>query len=265
MTLLRRLGNKSKIANTILSYFPEHRLYIEPFFGAGGLFFSKPKAPYNIVNDIDADVFNLFQVLMTNKQELQKEFAKTPIHTDLIEYWKANQEHEPIKKALRFLHLSNFTLMGKGDTLKLTAYNNAKELVEHNFEPTHDFLKDVQFTNYDFRKFLKSISFNSERPKEKINTFIYADPPYLKTSNNYSHSFTESDTTDLFDCLIETGCRFAVSEFDNDFILAEASKRDLIVNYIGERHNLKNRRTEILITNFEHRQLDLFNPNHQLV
>ena len=59
--ILRRLGNKQAIAHKIIPYFPPHKIYIEPFFGAGGMFFNKPKAKYNIVNDLDSDVFNLFQ------------------------------------------------------------------------------------------------------------------------------------------------------------------------------------------------------------
>ena len=69
--ILRRLGNKKKIAKQIQSYFPKHKIYIEPFFGAGGMFFNKPKAKYNIVNDLDSDVFNLFQVVMNQKEELE--------------------------------------------------------------------------------------------------------------------------------------------------------------------------------------------------
>lgn len=32
--ILRRIGNKSRIAHKILPYFPKHTCYIEPFFGA---------------------------------------------------------------------------------------------------------------------------------------------------------------------------------------------------------------------------------------
>ena len=62
---------------------------------------------------------------------------------------------------------------------------------------------------------------------------------------------------DLFDTLQATGCKFAMSEFDNEFILNQAKERGLNVIIIGERKNLKNRRTEILITNYE-KQKGLF-------
>ncbi len=42
-----------------------------------------------------------------------------------------------------------------------------------------------------------------------------------------------------------------MSEFDNEFILNQAKERNLNVIIIGERQNLKNRRTEILVTNYK--------------
>ena len=48
-----------------------------------------------------------------------------------------------------------------------------------------------------------------------------------------------------------------MSEFDNDFVLNQAKERGLNAVYIGERKNIGNRRTEILITNYE-KQKSLF-------
>jgi len=246
--ILRRLGNKSKIAQDIIKYFPEHKIYVEPFFGAGGMFFNKRKAKYNIVNDLDSDVFNLFQVVSTRLDELKKAFELMPIHSDLLEYWKTNTEEEPIRKALRFLFMSNFTYLGKGTTIGL-ACGDSKGFLMSKIDETAKFLFDVQFANFDFRKFINSLSFRDE--VEQSKSFIYCDPPYLGTNDNYSNSFTEQDSIDLFDTLEATGCKFAMSEFDNEFILNQAKERGLNIIIIGERKNLKNRRTEILITNYE--------------
>mgnify|MGYP003668643780 FL=1 len=105
--ILRRLGNKKKLAEHIQTYFPDHSIYVEPFFGAGGMFFNKPKVKYNIVNDLDSDVFNLFQIVSNNYTELETKFKTMPIHSDLFEYWKENEETDDVMKALRFLFLSN--------------------------------------------------------------------------------------------------------------------------------------------------------------
>ena len=256
--VLNRIGNKKRIARKIQKYFPEHKMYIEPFFGAGGMFFRKPKAKYNIVNDLDSDVFNLFQVVMNQKDELEKALIVMPIHENLFLYWKKNKEIDPIKKSLRFLFLSNFGYMGKPDTLKL-GKNKIKQIIIKNIDKTFEFMSDVLFSNKDFRKFLKAISFRRQREKE--DSFIYCDPPYLGTVDNYSDSFKKQDVIDLFDILQSLSIKFAYSEFDNEFILNEAKKRNLNVNIIGERCNLKNRRVEILITNYENQEsfFDLIN------
>ena len=243
--ILRRLGNKSAIASEIQKYFPPHKIYIEPFFGAGGMFFNKPKAKYNIVNDLDSDVFNLFMVVMNQKDELEKAFYQMPIHSDLLNYWKKNEETDPIKKALRFLFLSNLTHMGGGASIRMQP-RTPKNTFFEKLDETFDKINDLQFYNSDFAKFLKSICFDSM----EFDTLIYCDPPYLNTDDNYSNSFTEQDSIKLFDTLQKTGCKWAMSEFDNEFILNQAKERGLNVHIIGERQNLKNRRTEILITNY---------------
>ena len=260
--ILRRLGNKKKIAFEIIKHFPDHKIYIEPFFGAGGMFFQKPKAKHNIVNDLDSDVFNLFQVVMNQKEELEKAFYIMPIHLDLWNYWKENKETESVKKALRFLMISNFSLLGRGTNLEYSLRSRHKNQFYKYIDLSFDKLNDVKFNNTDFRNFFNELGFNDVdygKPSGERNmTFIYNDPPYLSTMNNYSNNFTEADSIDLFNCLEETGCKYAMSEFDHPFILDQAKQRGLNIIIIGERQNLKNRRTEILVTNYQNTQSELF-------
>ncbi len=70
--ILNRLGNKKKIAEKVHRHVPQHDLYIELFFGAGGMFVNKPLAKYNIVNDLDDDVYNLYQVIWHRPNDLIK-------------------------------------------------------------------------------------------------------------------------------------------------------------------------------------------------
>ncbi len=257
--ILRRLGNKQAIAQDIIKYFPEHKIYVEPFFGAGGMFFNKRKAHNSIVNDLDSDVFNLFNVISNRKDELIEQFNFMPYHQDLLKHWIENKEVDPIKKALRFLFLSNFTYLGKQDTIALcSARLEYQYKFENYLNNANSKLFGVQFANMDFRKFLKSIAFYTDGRDNEGKTMIYADPPYLNQTSTYSdNGWNENDCSDLFDSLIESKCKFGYSEFDHPFILEQAKQRNLNVIIIGERQNLKNRRTEILITNYE-KQKGLF-------
>ena len=249
--ILRRLGNKSRIAQDIIKYFPAHKIYIEPFFGAGGMFFNKPKAKYNIVNDIDSDVFNLFQVILNKRIELSKYLENIPYHDDFWNYCKKTTPKNDIEQAVFFVVLSNFGYLGKDSCLHF-AQRNHKQIAIDNIEETYKYLisGNVQFMNTDFRNVLKRFVFNHASECDITELFTYSDPPYLGTEK-YQTEWTENDVSDCMDITFNSGINGAMSEFNHPFILQQSKERNLNVHIIGERQNLKNRRTEILITNYQ--------------
>jgi DNA adenine methylase len=253
-TVLRRLGNKSKLLDSLLPLLPIHTTYIEAFFGTGSVYFEKPLAKYNILNDLDSDVFNLFMVIKNKKtkKQLEKAFYEMPIHKDLLSYWKKNQETDPIQKACRFLLLSNFTFMGGGDTLRLEN-QNIKQIFYKSLGRTHELLTNASFSNTDASKFINSISY-----KDPKSYFCYCDPPYLDTVDNYSNSYTEALSRELIETLLSKGINFGMSEFDNPIILALAEEYGLEVHYLGERKNIGNRRVEVYVCNYKTNQLKMF-------
>lgn len=222
------------------------------------MFFDKTKAKYNIVNDNDSEVYNVFQVCQTMAKELEAFLYQMPIHDELWRYWKANKETDPVKKAARFLFLSNFGFMGKPNTLRMNNKNAKRDLIE-GIETTNHLLWDVDFMNTDFRNVIKRIPF---KYNDKPRTFVYADPPYLDTTKNYESDWSYSDTCDLFKLQSESGIRFAISEFNHPKVVELANDYKLNQIVIGERMNLKDRRVEMLYTNYiMHPELDLIHAN----
>ena len=249
--ILRRFGNKSKIAADIIQYFPPHSIYIEPFFGAGGLFFNKPRAKHNIVNDIDNEVFNLWYMSKYHLQEMIDEIMETPISQELFEYWKTNKEiNNPIRKAIRFIYLTNISTMGNGGTFCTNVWIFCKKNLIEVVRNIYTNMDEVKFLNKDFREFFSIINFPHGENDKKM-TFIYADKPYSNTRNNYSTDWTSQDDIDLLDILDSTNIKYAVSEFEGSHFESLALEKGLNKIVIGERQNLKNRRVEILFTNYE--------------
>lgn len=250
--LLRRTGNKSKIANKIIEYFPPHELYIELFFGAGGMFFNKPRAKYNILNDLDSEIYNLFTVLRYKKDELAKYCEMIPHHTDFWNECNGREPENDIEKAVYFLVKSNFSYLGSGRTMRIDCYNAKSILLKNIEKPYLELVNNgMVFMNFDFRKVIKSISF-TQQLSDRDKSFIYSDPPYFQTKK-YLKTWTEQDVIDCFDVTFNSGIRAAMSEFDNPFILEQAAARGLNVMPICERQTIKNRNTEILITNYDYK------------
>lgn len=56
-------GGKQQLAPRIVALFPPHDVYVEPFFGAGAVYFSKSPSALEIVNDLDSTLVTFFRVL----------------------------------------------------------------------------------------------------------------------------------------------------------------------------------------------------------
>ena len=251
-SMLRRLGNKTKLLPKLLALFPENiTTFIDMFMGSGAVTFAMvDRAKYIIANDKDEEVFNLFMALKEHKDELIEAIKIMPIHEALFKHWKKQQEYDCVWRATRFLMLSNFGVLGLPDTCRFGFVKN-KKFILSSVDSVFEKISDVQIMACDFREVIKKINWVELTRRTFLESFIYADPPYLETNNNYQESFTEQDTQDLFEILVNSGIRFAISEFDNPFVLDLSQKHGLHVTELGERRNLKNRRTEILITNYE--------------
>lgn len=255
--ILTRMGNKRRIIGKMAKYFPVHKMRIELFFGAGGAYFYLPKPKYSILNDLDDDVSNLYLIIQSRKQELRYQIEILPLSESLIKHWKKNPETDPLLKAVRFLFLSNFTYLGKGDTLRV-GLDNAKESILKNLDATFEYLKNCKILNRDFREVLKCVSF-TKGLNDKEDCFIYLDPIYLETEMNYRvPKWTKIDTLDCLELMKNCGIKAAMSEFNHPFVITEAKKLGLNIITIGERSNIKNKRIEILITNYTVDQGSLF-------
>jgi DNA adenine methylase len=249
MSLLTRPGAKDW--TEYLPLIPYHTRYAEPFFGSGAVYFNKPRAQYNFLNDLDSEVTNAYDMLISHKDELVHYLKMTPYSQDYYKRVLKFEHKNNIERAVMFIVLSNWSFLGKHGTLGVNDCNK-KTMTLNKLEDCYKKLvaNEAQFTNVCFRKFFKTISIRRERSLKE--SFAFIDPPYLDTSNTYNTpKWTAQDSSDLFEVSVNSGWLFGICEFDHTYILELAEKFKLKVNVIGERQNLKNRRTEIFITNYE--------------
>ncbi|AHH05772.1 hypothetical protein CNO14_06300 (plasmid) [Borrelia miyamotoi] len=84
MKLLRREGNKYRYRERIINLFPKHTSYIEGFFGTDSIFFAKPLARYNILNDNSKFIYKFFYILRQDPDLLYKRVRDAIIYDRII-------------------------------------------------------------------------------------------------------------------------------------------------------------------------------------
>ena len=71
-------GSKWTLAEWIVGNMPEHKFYLEPFFGSGAVFFNKAPSEYETINDIDGLVVNFFKACRDYPDDLARAVNLTP-------------------------------------------------------------------------------------------------------------------------------------------------------------------------------------------
>lgn len=77
------IGGKSRLARKIIAKMPPHDIYVEPFCGSAAVFFRKPKAGNEVLNDLNGDVINFFAQLRDNLAAFQRR-ARYRMHSRML-------------------------------------------------------------------------------------------------------------------------------------------------------------------------------------
>jgi DNA adenine methylase len=127
--------------------------------GAGGIYFYKPQAKHNFLNDIDNNIYNLWQAVREHKEELIREIKILPLHEKLWKEYKKKEINDPILKSVIFLMYSNFGVYGRPDTLIYTNDLSKKKIL-NKIDIVFDYIQDAKFMCCDFRKVINKINFS---------------------------------------------------------------------------------------------------------
>lgn len=102
--VLRWHGGKWLQAPRIISFFPPHSVYVEPFGGAASVLLRKPRSYAEVYGDLDGEVVNLFRVLRddVSSSRLVHALELTPFARQEFEEAYLPSD-EPIERARRLV------------------------------------------------------------------------------------------------------------------------------------------------------------------
>jgi len=210
--VLRYHGGKFRIAPWIIERMPEHRIYVEPFGGAGSVLMRKPPSFGEILNDLDGDVVNVFQVLRdpAAAERLADLCRLTPFSRDEFRL-SYEPTDDPVEQARRTVFRS-FAAFGSSSRSNRRTGFRANAFRERHPEPMAWARWPEHIRRYVDR--LRGVVIESRPGLEVIaqqdrpDALFYCDPPYpLSTRTSircdgdigraYSHEMTDEDHREL--------------------------------------------------------------------
>lgn len=188
---MRWHGGKWLLAPWIISHFPAHRTYVEPFGGAASVMLRKPRSYAEIYNDLDDEAVNLFRVLRSDRSaELVEKLRLTPFAR--AEFSAAYEPSEdPVERARRLVSRSFMGFGGDAVRNRTTGFRNDSN--RSGGPPAKDWANYANSLPSLIER-LRGVVIEC-RPAEYViekydapNTVFYVDPPYVHSSRDISGS-----------------------------------------------------------------------------
>jgi DNA adenine methylase len=196
------------LAPWIISHFPEHRTYVEPFGGAASVLLQKPRTYSEVYNDLDGEIVNLFRVVRDDGAELIEKLKMTPFARE--EYRLSFMPCEdPMEQARRTV-IRSFMGFGSNSLCRNIKSGFRANSSRSGTTPAHDWAHYPEVLREIIerlrgvvieRKEAEAIILQHDAPE----TLHYCDPPYVHASRSglmhgwhgYTHEMTDAQHEQL--------------------------------------------------------------------
>ena len=225
--LMRYHGAKWRLAPWIISHFPQHHCYVEPFGGSAAVLISKEPSSREVYNDKNFEIVNLFNVIRDDEMRTQllRLLVMTPYSRTEFEFAKeVGQYDTPVMIALKLLVRAQMGFGSAGATRGNTGFRldtarggtSLQSLwsdLPANVLNVTERLRNVVIENTDAYKIIQQ--------HDRRDTLFYLDPPYTLDTRTNKDSYgkfemREFEHTRLLELTQKSKGMFVISGYDNE-------------------------------------------------
>lgn len=218
---IRWHGSKWRIAPWIISHFPKHRTYVEPFGGGANVLLRKHRAYAEIYNDLDDEIVEFFEVLRDplRANRLSELLRLTPYAR--TEFQSAYESSDDVIERCRRLVVRSF--MGFGSNAHSSQHKGRRSTGFRANSNRSGTTPALDWANYPaamdaLTARLQGVVIERRPAIEVIaqhdreDTLHYVDPPYMQETRAqgnkydlawrmYRHELTDDDHAQLLEYL----------------------------------------------------------------
>ena len=261
-------GGKFSHLDWLLPLLPDCHHYCEPFAGSGAVLLNREPSPVETFNDLDGEVVNFFRVLREAKETLIEAIGLTPFaREEFAIACEISPDLNPLERARRFYVRARQVRTGLAQTATIGRWANCKNTSRAGMSGVisrwlgaivdlpgvAERLLRVQMEN---RPAIDVI-----RLYDSPQTLFYCDPPYVHStrgdSKAYEFEMTDRQHVELAEVLNHVEGMVAFSNYQAPILdqLFPASKWHKTIAQERTVHSTKDKRVEILWTNYDPRQI----------
>jgi DNA adenine methylase len=259
--LIKYPGGKSKLKHWIINNFStNYETFIDMCVGGGSIILNKPLSKFEIINDKDPKLINLYNIVKYNCKEFINQLSHVQYNEDIFNNALVDDDfyfEDAIDSAVNYYILYRMSRGALGKTFAWSNRLRGNQIGDinawknnlDNIENISNRLRNVEILNKDFRDILNQYN------NEKI--FIYIDPVYLKSTRKskdvYKYEMSEKDHKDLLILILQNKSKILISGYQSNLYQVHLNKwnryEKLIVNHSSQ-STIKELRTEVLWANF---------------
>lgn len=234
------VGGKKALCPTLYDCFPlYHERYVEVFGGAGWLLFHKPPEDFEVWNDANPLLTNLYRCVREKPQEL----------LDALRFSLNSRRDFDLVRTTLTPEYPGCDVKRAAQFYQLIRYSYASGLTSYGSQP-HDIWNDFPAISQAWRRLRKVVVECKDfekliRQYDRPTTLFYADPPYFETEGYYHNigkqGFTEQDHVRLRDVLMGIKGHFLLSYNKHEFVFGLYDKPGICIMPVSRLNNIKQR------------------------
>lgn len=222
------MGGKFRIAQWILSHFPPHKIYVEPYGGAASVLLRKPRSTTEVYNDLDERIVNVFRCLQNQEsaRELERRLRVTPYA--YAEWMLAHVRRDIIAdhiEAARMTILKSFLSISADGTTRKNIGGFGSRLSQNYTTKANAWASYADMIPV-FRDRLMGVIIECRDALQIMTTYDnvdalhYVDPPYVShtwgSGKSYNKELSDSEHENLLKTLLSLSGMVVLSGYDNE-------------------------------------------------